>query len=85
VLFFQDRVSGTICPGLPLNCDPPDLCPLSNWDYRHELPAHGSALKILTLALYYRHTTPSPSSWHEFLILLVPTQELLTPPGTNFL
>jgi hypothetical protein len=24
--FFWDRVSRTICPGLALNCDPPDLC-----------------------------------------------------------
>jgi hypothetical protein len=28
-------VSQTICLGLALNCDPPDLCLLSSWDYRH--------------------------------------------------
>jgi hypothetical protein len=28
--FFQDRVSWTICPGLTLNCNPPDLCLLSS-------------------------------------------------------
>jgi hypothetical protein len=28
--FFQDRVLLTICPELAMNCDPPDLCLLSN-------------------------------------------------------
>jgi hypothetical protein len=32
-VFFQDRVSQ---PGLTLNCDPPDLCLPSSYDYRHE-------------------------------------------------
>jgi hypothetical protein len=26
------------CPGLTLNCDPPDLNLLSGWDYRREPP-----------------------------------------------
>jgi hypothetical protein len=26
-------------PGLALNCNPPDLCLLSSWDYSHEPPA----------------------------------------------
>jgi hypothetical protein len=32
--FFWDRISQIICPGLALNCDPPDICLLSNKDYR---------------------------------------------------
>jgi hypothetical protein len=28
-------------PGLALNCDPPDLCPMSSKDYRCESPAPG--------------------------------------------
>jgi hypothetical protein len=27
---FQDKILQTICPGLALNCDPPDLCLLSS-------------------------------------------------------
>jgi hypothetical protein len=33
---FWNRVSRSICPGLALNHDFPDLCLLSNYDYRHE-------------------------------------------------
>jgi hypothetical protein len=29
--YFQDRVSGTICPGLVWNLYPPDPCLLSSW------------------------------------------------------
>jgi hypothetical protein len=36
---FQDRVSQTICFGLTLNCNPPDLSLLSSEDYRCEPPA----------------------------------------------
>jgi hypothetical protein len=32
---FRDRVSVNYLPGLASNCDPPDLCLLSSWDYRH--------------------------------------------------
>jgi hypothetical protein len=31
--------SRTVCPGLALNLNPPDLCLLSSWDYRCETPA----------------------------------------------
>jgi hypothetical protein len=36
--FFQDRVSGTICLGLVLKWNSPDLCLLQSWDYRCEPP-----------------------------------------------
>jgi hypothetical protein len=41
---YRDRVSG-----LALNCNPPDLCLQSSYDYRCEPPAPGSniALKII--------------------------------------
>jgi hypothetical protein len=39
--FFRERVSLTICLGLASNSYPPDLCLLSNWDYRPELPVPG--------------------------------------------
>jgi hypothetical protein len=34
--FFQERALLTVCSGLALNCDSPDLCLLSSWDYRSE-------------------------------------------------
>jgi hypothetical protein len=34
---FEIGSCGINCPGLALNCDPPDLCLLKSWDYRHEL------------------------------------------------
>jgi hypothetical protein len=38
--FFRDRVLWTICLGLTLNHDLPDICLLSSWDYRCESGAH---------------------------------------------
>jgi hypothetical protein len=35
-------VSWTICPGLALNHDPPDICFLSSYNYRGEPPAPSS-------------------------------------------
>jgi hypothetical protein len=39
--FFEIGSRRTICPGLALNCNPPDLCLLSSKDYRlgHQRPA----------------------------------------------
>jgi hypothetical protein len=34
--FLQDRSSQTNFPGLASNCDPPDPCLLSSWDYRYD-------------------------------------------------
>jgi hypothetical protein len=45
---FWDRVSRTICLGLALNYDPPDLCLLSSWDYRRE-PVPGSEYDFWTM------------------------------------
>jgi hypothetical protein len=36
--FFCTRVSQNYLPRLASNLDPPDLCLLSNWDYRREPP-----------------------------------------------
>jgi hypothetical protein len=41
-------------PGLALNCDPPDLCFLSSYDYRHKPPVPGS---LLTLPVLYSLVT----------------------------
>jgi hypothetical protein len=40
---FHDRVSQNYLPRLASNCDPPDLCLLSSWDYRSEPPMPGWA------------------------------------------
>jgi hypothetical protein len=37
-VFFWDRVSWTICPGLAENHDPPDLYILSSYNYSCEPP-----------------------------------------------
>jgi hypothetical protein len=34
-------------PGLALNHDPPNLCILSSWDYRHEPQEPGSTLLLI--------------------------------------
>jgi hypothetical protein len=39
--FFEIGSLGTICLGLALNCDPPDLCLLCSYVYRCEPPAPG--------------------------------------------
>jgi hypothetical protein len=45
--FFWDKVSWTICLGQASNCDSPDLCLLSSWDYRCEPLAPGKACWLL--------------------------------------
>jgi hypothetical protein len=49
IFFFQNRVLWTILPRLPSNCDPPDLCLLSSWDYRHESLAPGPIPLLMTI------------------------------------
>jgi hypothetical protein len=41
---FWDRVSRNYFPSLASNFDPPFLCLLSSWDYRHEPLAPGNFL-----------------------------------------
>jgi hypothetical protein len=45
-------------PGLALNCDPPDLCLLSSWDYRrdHQCPASDSILMLNCLLAFRSHS-----------------------------
>jgi hypothetical protein len=66
---FQDRVSQTICFGLTLNCNPPDLSLLSSEDYRCEPPA-----TWLVFCFWDRILLTLPglilNSWSSFLCLL---------------
>jgi hypothetical protein len=45
--FFCDGLglNRTILQGLVSNCDPPDLCLLSSYNYKHEPPAPGNILE----------------------------------------
>jgi hypothetical protein len=52
--FFSRYVPENYLPGLALNCDPPDLCFLSSYDYRHKPPVPGS---LLTLPVLYSLVT----------------------------
>jgi hypothetical protein len=70
-------------PGLASNCNPPDLCLLSSWDYRSEPQAPGPSLtlnerpqpsKHETYKLLSHHTT-SPSLFTPSLL-----DDCFTPP-----
>jgi hypothetical protein len=53
----RDGISNFL-PGLVSNCDPPNFCPLSSWDYRHDPPhPHYSSLKRHLLS------SPIPKYW----------------------
>jgi hypothetical protein len=68
-------------PGLVLNRDPPDLCLLSSWDYRHEPPAPGLShisnlfvsfifsLSVIPLAYWTSGIQLSQFQWPCLIIL----------------
>jgi hypothetical protein len=66
VMGYSREVSQTICPGLALNCDPPDLCFLSSWDYKREplAPTHSHFL-IINLPSYYTVKTSAVLFFRE--------------------
>jgi hypothetical protein len=43
-------------PGLASNCDPPDLCLLSSWDYRHEPLAPSSSSLFLNEYINFKYS-----------------------------
>jgi hypothetical protein len=51
-------------PGRALNHDPPDLCLLSSWDYRRELPAQDMVFKPLLPNRWFLalHRSPGPQA-----------------------
>jgi hypothetical protein len=53
---FWDRFSWTILPGLASNHDPPDLCPLSSWNYRREPLAPSSHKLFVLQGCHYLHS-----------------------------
>jgi hypothetical protein len=62
-------------PWLALNCDPPDLCLLSSWDYRCEPPVSGWE-QTLTKTHSLRPFQASVSSFRNEVIGLLPVESI---------